>query len=76
MTIAVELSPSDVAFVKSQAFAANLSVETFARDAIMKVANNAEYMAKLNESDEQIKGGKVKRFTAEEWEKFVNEQDV
>ncbi|MBR2215147.1 MAG: hypothetical protein IJ849_05245 [Selenomonadaceae bacterium] len=76
MSIAVDLSPADVAFVEEQASAANLSLEVFAYDAIMKAANNAAYLAKLELADRQLREGKVKTFTAEEWEKFVNEQDI
>ena len=34
--------------------------------------NNAAYLAKLKKADEEIRQGKVVRFTDEEWEKFIN----
>ena len=41
-----------------------------------KAINNARYLAMLDESIQQIKEGKVVTFTDEEWEKFVNEQNL
>ena len=41
-----------------------------------KAINNARYLAKLVKSIQQIKDGKVVRFTDEEWEKIVNEQEL
>ena len=76
MAMVVEFSPTEEEFIHAQAVAANLSAELFARDAILKAARKAAYIAKLEESDRQIKEGKVKKFTSEEWEKFVNEQNV
>ncbi len=68
MSITVDLSPADVAFVEEQANAANLSREVFARDAIMKAANNAAYLAKLDEADRQLREGQFRVFTMEELE--------
>ncbi len=76
MTLAVEFSEADADFIEKQANAADLSVELFARDAIIKAAHNAAYIEKLNRADDELKEGKFKTFTAEEWEKFVNEQDI
>ena len=39
-----------------------------------KALRNARYLAKLDESEKQLKEGKFISFTAEEWEKFINEQ--
>ena len=41
-----------------------------------KAINNARYLAKLYRSIQQFKEGKVVTFTDEEWEKFVNEQEL
>jgi len=41
-----------------------------------RAINNARYLAMLAESIRQDKEGKVVTFTDEEWEKFVNEQDL
>lgn len=40
-----------------------------------KAIHNAKYFAMLEEREREIKEGKVVSFTAEEWEKFVNEQE-
>ena len=42
---------------------------------IGKAIHNAKYFAMLEEREREIKEGKVVSFTAEEWEKFVNEQE-
>lgn len=76
MSITINLSPADVQFVQEQAIAGNVSIEQFSRDAIMKAARNAAYLAKLEQSRKQIEQGKVVRFTDEEWEKFTNAQDI
>ena len=68
MPLAVNLSPAEIEFVESQAVAANISVELFAHNAIMKAANNAAYLAKLDRADEQIRQGKVIYKTMEELE--------
>ena len=41
-----------------------------------RAINNARYLAKLDRSIQQFKEGKVVSFTDEEWEKFVNEQEL
>lgn len=41
-----------------------------------KAINNARYLAKIDESIKQFEEGKVLRFTDEEWEKFVSEQEL
>ncbi len=76
MTVSLDFTPNDAAFIESQAIAANLTVEDFSRAAILKAANNAAYLNKLEKSEKQIKEGQVKTFTAEEWERFVSEQEV
>ena len=76
MTVSLDFTPNDAAFIESQAIAANLTVEDFSRAAILKAANNAAYLKKLEKSEKQIKEGQVKNFTAEEWERFVSEQEV
>ena len=68
MSISVELSPAEEEFVASQAVEANLSMEHFAHDAIMKAANNAAYIAKLDRADEQLKKGLGVYKTMEELE--------
>jgi len=43
---------------------------------ILKALNNAFYLAGLERSIKQFDEGKVVKFTAEEWEAFVNEQSI
>ena len=53
MSITIELSPADVEFVQAQAAAGNVSIEEFSREAIMKAARNASYLAKLDRAFKQ-----------------------
>lgn len=43
---------------------------------IFKALRNARYLAGLERSIKQFDEGKVVKFTAAEWEAFVNEQDL
>ena len=43
---------------------------------ILKALRNARYLADLERSIKQFDEGKVVKFTAEEWETFVNGQDL
>lgn len=43
---------------------------------IFKAIRNARYLAMLEKSFKQLEEGKVVSFTDEEWEAFVNEQDL
>ena len=47
------VSPADVKFVQTQAATGNVSVAKFSRDAIMKAARNAAYLAKLDRAFKQ-----------------------
>ena len=42
----------------------------------VKAVNNARYLAKLDRSIQQEKDGKFVKFTDEEWEKFINGQEL
>lgn len=42
----------------------------------LKALRNARYLAGLERSIKQFDEGKVVKFTAEEWEAFVNEQNL
>ena len=42
----------------------------------LKALHAARYYAMLDRSTEQLREGKVVKFTAEEWEAFVNAQDL
>lgn len=43
---------------------------------IFKALRNARYLAGLERSIKQFDEGKVVKFTAKEWEAFVNEQNL
>ena len=43
---------------------------------IFKALRNARYLAGLERSIKQFDEGKIVKFTAEEWEAFVNEQNL
>ena len=58
MAMVVEFSPTEEEFIHAQAVAANLSAELFARDAVLKAARKAAYIAKLDRADRQLKEGK------------------
>lgn len=40
-----------------------------------KVIHNARYFAELERRDNNIKAGHYVKFTDEEWEKFINDED-
>ena len=58
MSITIDLSPADIEFVQAQAAAGNVSVEEFSREAIMKAARNASYLAKLDRAFKQSVEGR------------------
>ena len=66
MSITIDLSPADTQFVAAQAAAGNVSVEEFSREAIMKAARNASYLAKLDRSMQQMHDGTGTAFTDKE----------
>ena len=41
-----------------------------------KVINNAKFYAEIERRTKDIKAGRYIEFTSEEWEKFVNEQNL
>ena len=43
---------------------------------LLKALHAARYYAMLDRSTEQLREGKVVKFTAEEWEAFVNAQNL
>ncbi len=72
MSITIDFTPADIQLIQQQATAGNVSIEQFSREAILKAARNAEYIAKLRKSEEQINQGNVVKFSDEEWERFIN----
>ena len=72
MSITIELSPAELELVKTQADSKNVSVEDFSREAVMKQAGNAAYMAKINRAIKNLDEGKGKFFTDKELEELFN----
>ena len=68
MTISITLNEAESALVSEYAEKSQVSVAEFARAAITKAARNAEYLAKLNRANEQIRNGQVVVKTMEELE--------
>ena len=71
MTISFNLSDSDAALVEEYTKNNNISASDFAREAMMKAARNAAYLAKLAHADEQIRNGQVVVKTWEELEEMA-----
>ena len=76
MPVMLEYAPADIALIQEQAKAINTSVEEFIRQTSLKAARNAAYLAKLDMSRKQLEQGKVVTFSDEEWEKYINAQDI
>lgn len=76
MSVMLDYAPDDIALIQEQAKASNTSVEEFIRQASLNAARNAAYLAKLDRSREEFQQGKIVAFTDEEWEKYINAQDI
>lgn len=72
MSITIDLSPADIQLVQEQATVSNVSIEQYSREAIMKTARNAAYLAKIDRAHEQMQAGTGKRFTLDELGAFIN----
>ena len=59
MTLTIDLTPAETELMQKQATAANTSMESFAHEAAMKAARNAEYLSGLKESLHQLEAGDV-----------------
>ena len=57
MSITIELSPADTEFLQAQAAARNISAEEFFREAVMKAARNAAYLASIDRAIENAESG-------------------
>ncbi len=69
----INLAPREMTLFKSELdkqFAEGNGVN------ILKALHNAFYLAGLERSIKQFDEGKVVQFTAEQWEAFVNEQNL
>ncbi len=54
MSVMLDYAPDDIALIQEQARASNTSVEEFIRQASLKAARNAAYLAKLDRSSEVV----------------------
>ena len=68
MTVTLNLNEAESALLSEYAEKSQVSVEDFIHKAAMKAARNAEYLAKLDRADEQIRNGQVVVKTMEELE--------
>ena len=57
MTLTIDLTPAETELMQKQATAANTSMESFAHEAALKAARNAEYLAMLDRGFKQIAEG-------------------
>ena len=71
MLITIELNPIDTEFLKAQAAARNVNVEEFSREAIMKAARNAAYLASIDQAIENADAGHCTYLTDEELKGIV-----
>ena len=76
MTITLDYSPDSIAMIERQAEAESTTIEDFIRKASEKAARNAEYLAKLDRARQEIREGKVVTFSDDEWERFINAQNI
>ena len=68
MTVTLNLNEAESALVSKYAAQSQVSVEHIILESAMKSLRNAEYLAKLNRADEQIRNGQVVVKTMEELE--------
>ncbi len=72
MSITLDFSPADIQLIQEQANASNVSVEQFSREAIMKAARNAAYLAKIDRAIKQMHEGTGTWITDEQLEALAN----
>ena len=71
MSITIDFSPADTRLIQEQAAACNTSMEQFSRDAVLKAARNAAYLAEIDRRTNDVRNGRnIVSFTNEEWETF------
>ncbi len=71
MSITIDLDPVDTEFLKAQATARNVSVEEFSREAVMKAARNAAYLASIDQAIKNADAGHCTYLTDEELKGIV-----
>ena len=75
MSITINFSPADVEFIAAQAAAGNVSLEEFSKQAILKAAQNAAYLAMLDRSRQEAREGNVIAKTMTELEAMAADDD-
>ena len=73
MSITIDFTPADVEFIQAQASAGNVTLEEFSKQAILKAAQNAAYLAMLDKSRKEQAAGKVIERSLEELEAMATE---
>ena len=76
MSISVNFNEADSNLLESAASYNQISASEFVHEAAMKAARNAEYLAKIDRANEQIKSGKYKVVSWEELEALANEENI
>ena len=71
MSITIDLTPADAEFLAAQAAARHVSVEEFSREAVMKAARNAAYLASIDRAIENADAGHCTYLTDEELKDIV-----
>ena len=72
MSISINLSPSDVELIRSQAIEQNISVEEFSREAILNTARNLAYRKRIQQAKKNLDEGKGKFFTDDQLEELFH----
>ena len=59
MTLSLHMSEAEERLIHSGSEISKVSISDFVREAALKAARNAEYLAMLDESDRQLREGRV-----------------
>ena len=73
MSIAVDFSPADIQLIQAQADEEQMTVSEFIQRVTLKAVRNAEYLAMLDESERQLREGKIVIKSMEELEAMAAE---
>ena len=71
MSITFDIDALDAKLIQQQAASSNMDVSDFAREATMKAARNAAYLAKIDRGIKQMHEGSGTIFTDEELRKLI-----
>jgi len=72
MTVTLNFNEAEAALLSRQAQQNQVSILEFIHETTLKAARNAEYLAKLDRADEQIKSGNYHAVTWAELEALLN----